>query len=116
MNIILKMKGAKILTRAKYVSTTVRLELYVFDDILCNFHYPTWYLMYVRPGQAAKQEKEGEYYPSPALLKAEGGWGVVGGKRGGSTPFKDTGNIFLQLYFRIIYIPNPLSDIIRLAM
>ena len=38
MNIILMMNGAKILTNAKYVSTTVRLELYVFDDIWCNSH------------------------------------------------------------------------------
>ena len=42
----------------------------------------------VRPGQAAKQEKEGGYYPSPTLLKAEGGWGVVGGKDGGVNSFQ----------------------------
>ena len=59
----------------------MRLELYVFDDIWCNSHCPM--VFDVRPGQAAKQEKEGGYYPSPALLKAEGGWGVVGGKGGG---------------------------------
>ena len=35
----------------------MRLELYVFDDIWCNSHCPM--VFDVRPGQAAKQEKEG---------------------------------------------------------